>query len=139
MSNVTSNTADPAWYDDLTDAEKGMVSGMSNAMFFGIILGGLAAVCAIGGLIYHCKRKKELERMVEEQELEKKRAANQVAPSGDIYDEMNGEIQRHEDQKKKLTKYLNFLLNKDAQGLASVNNKRLAAQKARQQQNNWFA
>lgn len=75
--------------------------------------------------------------MVREQEEEKARAKNQVAPAGDIYEEMEGEIQRHEEQKKKLSKYLSFLLNKDSQGLMAVNQKRLAAQKARQNKG-WF-
>ena len=82
-------------------------------------------------------RKKELEAQVKESEREKARARNAVGPSGDIYDEMNGEIARHEAQKKKLSKYLSFLLNKDPQGLQSVNQKRLAQQKARQNKG-WF-
>lgn len=82
-------------------------------------------------------RKKELEEMVKEQEEEKARANNKVAPTQDIYEEMESEIQRHEEQKKKLSKYLSFLLNKDPQGLMAVNNKRMAAQRARGKQG-WF-
>jgi hypothetical protein len=75
--------------------------------------------------------------MVREQEEAKARANNKVAPTQDIYEEMEGEIQRHEEQKKKLSKYLSFLLSKDPQGLMSVNNKRMAAQKARANKG-WF-
>ena len=37
-------------------AEYGIVSGLSNAAFLGIILGSLLFVCGIGALIYYCKR-----------------------------------------------------------------------------------
>ena len=60
-----------------------------------------------------------------------------MAPTGDIYEEMEGEIEKHEQQKQKLQKYLSYLLNKDAQGLAAANQKRLAAARARKN-NNWF-
>lgn len=75
--------------------------------------------------------------MVRTQEEEKARANNKVAPTQDIYEEMQSEITRHEEQKKKLSKYLNFLLSKDAPGLMAVNNKRMAAQRARQNKG-WF-
>ncbi|KAL4228399.1 hypothetical protein ACF0H5_011447 [Mactra antiquata] len=137
MPNITTNSEDAAWYDEMMDPNVGVVDGMSNAGFFGAIIGGLVLICAIIGLIYHCKRKKELEEMVKEQEEEKARANNKVAPSQDIYEEMESEIKKHEDQKKKLSKYLSFLLNKDAHGLKAVNDKRLAAQRARKT-NGWF-
>ena len=88
-------------------------------------------------ILYSIFSKKELEAMVKEQEEAKARANNKVAPTQDIYEEMEGEIQRHEEQKKKLSKYLNFLLSKDPQGLMAVNNKRMAAQKARANKG-WF-
>ena len=33
-----------------------MVSGMSNALFFGIIVGGLVVLAGVAALIYYCKR-----------------------------------------------------------------------------------
>ena len=78
-----------------------------------------------------------MEKELAEQNQHKNIDGNQVAPTGDIYEEMEGEIERHEQQKEKLQKYLSFLLNKDPQGLAAVNQKRMAAARARQN-NNWF-
>ncbi|XP_052253548.1 uncharacterized protein LOC127859946 [Dreissena polymorpha] len=138
MANITENSSDDPWYKDLTNPELGVVDGVSNAAFFGGILGGLLAIVAIGGLIYHCKRKKELEKQVREnEEKERARANNKVAPTGDIYDEMEEEIARHEEQKKKLSKYLAFLTQKDGRGLHEVNQKRQAAQHARKNKG-WF-
>lgn len=66
-----------------------------------------------------------------ESEEEKARARNKVAPTGDLYEEMEDEIAKHEEQKKKLSKYLAFLLQKDGAGLAAANQRRMAAQRAR--------
>ena len=33
-----------------------MVSGMSNALFFGIIVGSLVVLAGVAGLVYHYKR-----------------------------------------------------------------------------------
>jgi len=68
---------------------------------------------------------------VRESEEEKARARNKVAPTGDLYEEMEDEIAKHEEQKKKLSKYLAFLLQKDGAGLAAANQRRMAAQRAR--------
>ncbi|KAH3703310.1 hypothetical protein DPMN_078344 [Dreissena polymorpha] len=84
------------------------------------------------------RKKKELEKQVREnEEKERARANNKVAPTGDIYDEMEEEIARHEEQKKKLSKYLAFLTQKDGRGLHEVNQKRQAAQQARKNKG-WF-
>ena len=81
--------------------------------------------------------KKELEAMVQAEEDKKKHAAGNAVAPVDIYEEMEGELEKHEKQKKKLQKYLSFLLNKDAQGLMTINQKRVAnAQRARN--NYWF-
>lgn len=86
----------------------------------------------------HFRRKKDLEKQLrEKEENERARANNKVAPTGDIYDEMEEEIARHEEQKKKLSKYLAFLTQKDGAGLQAVNQKRLAAQQARKNKG-WF-
>lgn len=61
-----------------------------------------------------------------------------MAPTGDIYEEMEGEIEKHEQQKAKLQKYLSYLLNKDGQGLMTANQKRMAAAARAKQNNNWF-
>ncbi|KAH3703510.1 hypothetical protein DPMN_078548 [Dreissena polymorpha] len=50
---------------------------------------------------------------------------------------MEEEIARHEEQKKKLSKYLAFLTQKDGRGLHEVNQKRQAAQHARKNKG-WF-